>query len=75
MEWTVLFFPSPSKAFGMPMIPKCLLDPVMTRQSDPTRLYQVARESIGWYLARVTNIHTDGSVLMLKGTMRTGMVC
>ncbi|KAK6959504.1 colorectal mutant cancer protein, partial [Biomphalaria glabrata] len=51
----------PMEALGMPTIRKCLLDPVVTKQSYPTRLLQAARETIASYLAGVTTIYTDGS--------------
>nr|KAI8762630.1 colorectal mutant cancer protein-like [Biomphalaria glabrata] len=54
---------SPSGSFlPMPTIRKCLLDPVVIRQSDPTRPLHAARETIASYPAGVTTIYTDGSV-------------
>ncbi|KAK6989412.1 colorectal mutant cancer protein [Biomphalaria glabrata] len=75
VEWAAL---SPSGSFlpmevvGMPAIRKCLLDPVVTRQSDPTRLLHAARVTIASYPAGVTLIYTDGSVQTLEGNVKAG---
>ncbi|KAK6961359.1 colorectal mutant cancer protein [Biomphalaria glabrata] len=60
----------PMEALGKPTIRKFLLDPVVTKQSHPTRLLQAAREAIISYPARVTTIYTDGSVQTLEGTVK-----
>ncbi|KAK6963893.1 colorectal mutant cancer protein, partial [Biomphalaria glabrata] len=62
----------PMEALGMPTIRKCLLDPVVTRQSDPTKLLHAARETIASYPTGVTTIYTDGSVQTLECTVKAG---
>ncbi|KAK6963896.1 colorectal mutant cancer protein [Biomphalaria glabrata] len=63
----------PMEALGMPTIRKSLLDPVVTRQSHPTRLLQAARETIASYPAGVTTIYSlHGSVQTLEGTVKAG---
>ncbi|KAK7004867.1 colorectal mutant cancer protein [Biomphalaria glabrata] len=56
----------PEKAFGMPTVRKCLLDPEVIKRCDPTRLLHAARKTIASYPAGVSTIYTIGSVQTLE---------